>query len=107
LQQIKFKSQFLRQIANGQKTQTRRFINLFKKPYEVGDTLQIENSFIRLEITSVKCEFLQEISQEDAKREGFDSARDFLNAWDCLYPHQSSAGESFLVWVYEFKRKEA
>ena len=55
---------------------------------------------IWLEVTNVRCERLQQITEEEAIREGFDTRRKFLNTWDELYTEHS---ENSFVWIYEFK----
>jgi len=73
-------------------------------------------SRITLEITSIRVERLQDISEEDAEAEGIDylrsipdvdetlSAKELFSAlWDSVY---HSWGENPWVWVIEFKRVE-
>lgn len=73
-------------------------------------------SRILLEITNVRVERLNEISNEDAKAEGYPAelAADggyydpflwFRNLWDGIYPEQSFKHNPW-VWVIEFKRIE-
>ncbi len=71
-------------------------------------------SRILLEITNVRVERLNDISNEDAKSEGYPAelAADggyydpflwFRNLWDGIYPEQSFKHNPW-VWVIEFKR---
>jgi hypothetical protein len=71
-------------------------------------------SRILLEITNVRVERLNDISNEDAKAEGYPAelAADggyydpflwFRNLWDGIYPEQSFKHNPW-VWVIEFKR---
>ncbi|MCW1434371.1 hypothetical protein OLN68_09540 [Citrobacter freundii] len=73
-------------------------------------------SRITLEITSVRVERLSNISQADAKAEGYPSERAadggsldpwlwFRGLWDGIYPDQSFKVNPW-VWVVEFKRVE-
>jgi hypothetical protein len=76
-----------------------------------------EFSRLTLEITDIRIESLQDISEEDAKAEGFESlilhedgedvcvlrSKDvFFETWDALYG-QTENEEAPLVWVIEFK----
>ena len=58
-------------------------------------------SRLTLEVVSVRVERLADISEADAKAEGYASASEFLGApWAC------SVGPNPWVWVVEFKRVE-
>lgn len=59
-------------------------------------------SRITLEVVSVRVERLADISDADAKAEGYASASEFLGA-----PWAVSVGPNPWVWVVEFKRVEA
>ena len=43
-------------------------------------------SRILLEITDIKCELLREISEDDAKREGFETRQEFLGYFEKINP---------------------
>ena len=71
---------------------------------------------IRLEITDVRVERIQDISEEDAKAEGLTTRVDgrmpsgypasdaFADIWDKIYPGSWEANS--WVWVYSFRRIE-
>ncbi len=60
-------------------------------------------SRITLEITDVRVERLRDMTEEDAKAEGFKSVGDFVETWDEIYEDQQWSDNPW-VWVYEFKR---
>jgi len=75
-----------------------------------------EASRITLEITGVRVERLQDISEKDARAEGYPANRAadggnsdpwlwFRDLWDGIYPEQSFKANPW-VWVIEFKRVE-
>lgn len=63
-------------------------------------------SRITLEITAVRVERLQDISEEDSKREGFPDVVHFYELWTILNGKESWRANPW-VWVLEFKRVEA
>jgi len=63
-------------------------------------------SRITLEITAVRVERLQDISEEDAKREGFPDVVHFYELWTILNGKESWRANPW-VWVVEFKVAQA
>lgn len=72
-------------------------------------------SRITLEITSVRVERVQEITEEDAKNEGIDNhesdyhfrnIQEFKKLWDSIYSEKYPWNSNPWVWVIEFKRVE-
>jgi len=63
-------------------------------------------SRIILEITNIRVERLQEITEEDAKREGCQTIIHFYEVWNTINPppHKPHFGTNPWVWVIEFKR---
>lgn len=72
---------------------------------------------LTLEITSVRVERLNDISNDDAKAEGYPAEREadgascdpwlwFRDLWDGVYPEQTFKDNPW-VWVIEFKRAGA
>lgn len=55
-----------------------------------------------LGVADVRIERLQDISEEDARAEGFGSRAEFLAAWASIYGDESLAANPW-VWVTEFK----
>ena len=62
-----------------------------------------EAARIFLKVTNVRVERLQDITEEQAKKEGFSSRDDFINAILKMYPE---ATINSYVWVIEFERCE-
>ena len=61
---------------------------------------------IRRRVFSVAVERLQDISAEDAAREGFATRHDFLCAWDDIYMNRNAcAALNPWVWRIEFSRE--
>ncbi len=64
-------------------------------------------SRIQLIITSIRAERLQEITKQEAKREGFNGVAFFLAAWDSMYSKRPRfwSDASPWVWRIQFERK--
>lgn len=100
--------------------------------YEIGDTITVEGTDIRLTVTAIRCERLNDISEEDALAEGVWKSGDdthpylchdltqdgyswacstamgaFESVWQDLYPDgPKSWTANPAVWVVEFERLE-
>ena len=61
---------------------------------------------IWLEVIDVRAERVQDISEADAKAEGFESVYDFLTYFYEVNKHKIPAGSSPWVFAYTFKRVE-
>ena len=77
-----FLPELLQKIKTGEKTETRRLFKVFKK----GDILKAvsrkdEKDFVFIKIVSCKKDNVFNITEEDAKKEGFESVEDFLKTW--------------------------
>jgi hypothetical protein len=57
---------------------------------------------IFLEVTSVRCEKLWDMTSKDARKEGTTHPERFFGEWYVIYPEEDNP----FVWVYEFKRCE-
>lgn len=113
------------QVLAGEKTQTRRVVKDGDTPVYEGDDLvavmqngrlkwrvgktyavqpgRNEASVARIEVTHLKQETAAEVSAEDARREGYESVKAFLDMWREIYGE--NAGES-TVWVISFRLVE-
>ena len=61
---------------------------------------------IWMEVLDVRAERVQDISEADAKAEGFESVHDFLTYFYEVNKHKIQAGSSPWVFAYTFKRIE-
>jgi hypothetical protein len=101
-----FKRPLLNKILKGEKTQTRHPINRKKgiPDYHVSQKVGMRAGYTKFEayviITKKFRQKLGDISEEDARKEGFASVEDFKQTWIKLY---GSWKPSIVVWVYEFK----
>ena len=130
---IKFTSEMIGAILGHEKTQTRRLVkpqpaNGEQPPpkYQIGDILWIESTDVLLEVTAIRMERLNDISEDDADAEGvlacdgmFDDADycriakeigsgigdlkpAFVQLWQSIYGPDSWSQNPW-VWVIEFK----
>ena len=60
-----------------------------------------EAARIFLEVTDLRVERVQDITEEDALKEGFSSRLDFRATWNSIY---NNWNENPYVWVIEFER---
>jgi hypothetical protein len=101
---ILFKPQHVPMILEGRKTQTRR---LGKKRWNVGSAHQAKTSlfgerFAWLVITGVRKEKLCDISDEDVRREGYETRAGYYDAFVAINRLGTyTLGE--LVWVVDFR----
>lgn len=67
-----------------------------------------EAARIFLRVTDVRVERLQDITEEQARREGTKSKRDFIRVWNNTIPDKDSQSLAWSanpwVWVYEFEQ---
>ena len=130
---IKFTSEMIGAILDHEKTQTRRLVkpqptNGEQPPpkYQIGDILWIESTDVLLEVTAIRMERLNDITEDDAEAEGvhacdgmFDDADYcriakeigsaigdlkpcFVQLWQSIYGPDSWSQNPW-VWVIEFK----
>ena len=103
---ILFKKEFIPKILDGTKTQTRR---LGKKRWNVGSIYQCKCSwfgkpFAKVEILSVQQEVLDNISENDARAEGFKNRHlFFLRFWAISKVSDFSELRECKVWVIKFR----
>ena len=74
---IKFTSEMIGAILSHEKTQTRRLVKPQptdgERPplkYQIGDILWIESTDVWLEVTAIRMERLNDITEDDAEAEG-------------------------------------
>lgn len=109
---ILFKPEHVEPILSGRKTQTRR---LGKKRWNAGSVHQCytrppftrggAEPFCRVRITEVRSEVLEDISEADARAEGYPDSEEFMEAFERINPSvYDPVSCSFLrVWVVTFE----
>jgi len=98
--------------------QTATVYMTIKCPYgNIGDTLTIKDTDIRLKITNIRLERLQTITEEDTRAEGYDELQEGVKFWGNGVHFPSLWDEFYFdigfgwftnpwVWVIEFVREE-
>ena len=92
-----------REVYSGRKTATRR---IQRYPAEVGMRMRAvfpSYSIVDLHITAVYSQKLGDMSEDDAKREGYQCLDTFKKAWAQTHPREGWDGERN-VWVIEWKK---
>jgi len=96
-----FKRRFIPQILAGEKTQTRR---PSKPGVREGGTYTLRAGYTptshRITVTRVYTQRLGDVSQEDARMEGFGCVGEFMEAWESIY---RSWSPDQAVYVVEFR----
>ena len=100
-----FKRDLLEKVLSGLKTQTRR---LHTKTLRKGKIYALKKNWIEntgkyIKITKVYPQKLSDITQEEAKKEGFSSLDKFREAWIRI---NGSWDPEMIVTVYEFELAE-
>lgn len=99
---ILFKPYHVPMILAGNKTQTRR---KWKRPrVKVGNVYQARTalfgkSFAHLRVKRIHHEILKDISEADARAEGYAGRHAFITRWEMGFGKASD-----LVWAVEFER---
>lgn len=101
-----FKPELVEKILVGEKTETRRKANPDgSQRYRPGRTYAVqpgrtEKGVARIRVLSAEREALEEITEEGARREGFEDLAAFFDYWRGLYGKVSHSQE---VWVIRFE----
>lgn len=89
---ILFRDEHVAMILSGEKTQTRRtWAHPRVKPGKVYQArrvkamMQKDGTFARLKVLAVRAERLGEISEADARAEGYPSREAYFEAWRRIY----------------------
>jgi len=101
------KRKHIQKILHEEKTQTRR---THKHTWKIGEVYALRDQWFRkpqgyILITRKFRQRLGEISLEDVKKEGYNSLKEFCNAWEEINGKGSWDPEQ-TVTVYEFKNVE-
>jgi hypothetical protein len=97
-----FKKEYIPLITNGSKTATRR---PSRPMVRVGGTYRLRVDFFSylpetIKVKKIYRQRLEDMTEEDASKEGYASLEDFMDDWTKLY---SSWDEGKAVWVVEFE----
>jgi len=100
-----FKRELLDLVISGKKTQTRR---RHKNPLKEKQKYVIKRNWYKnteqyIQITKVYPQKLGDVSEEEAKKEGFSSLDEFRDAWIRI---NGSWDPEMVVTVYEFELAE-
>lgn len=101
-----FKRNILKKVLEGKKTVTRRPVERKRgrRIYEIGEKVGITNRYKKpdnfIVITRKSRQVLGDMTEEDARKEGFESLEEFQKAWKRIYGEYNPKQ---VVWVYEFK----
>ena len=107
-----FKRYLLEKILSGEKTQTRRPIKRKKGRaiWEVGKQVGVRNGYKPfVAYVTIKRRYRQKLGQitdKDARKEGFANVDEFKQAWIQIYGNWKP---NEIIWVYDFelaKRKK-
>jgi hypothetical protein len=99
MSQIHFHSDFYEDIKNGVKTQTARFDEAVPK-LGTGEAIFDDKPSIAIDITKVKHKNFDSLSQEEIKKDGFDSKQELWSVLRGFYPHLKQTDPLLLI---EFK----
>ena len=95
-----FKRPLLIKVLSGEKTQTRRK----RRPnVKVGGDYRLRKGYswlqTRITVTGLRRQRLGDVTPDDARREGFDTLAEFMDAWTGIYGGWDPDQE---VWVVDF-----
>lgn len=104
-----FKPEHVEMILAGRKTQTRR---AWKRPmakvggvYKVRTKLMTPEYHCKIEVTAIRKERLGDITEEDARKEGYASISEYYDVWERING-RGSWNPNQEVYVIDFRRHD-
>jgi len=100
---LTFQARYIPLILEGRKTQTRRLSG--EPGPSLGDIVPLRMPWKKrthglIEITNIRMQRLEDITQEEAEKEGFRTLQEFKKAWGRIY---GSMNGREIIMVYEFR----
>jgi len=103
--QLGFVIEHVKKIKSGTKTTTLRTLGSTKE-FRVGDILNVNHGAedFRLKITKIGTKKLYALTDEDARKEGFRSIDELMEAWETTY--RKNWNPDYVVRIIEFEKIE-
>ncbi|MCE9603316.1 MAG: ASCH domain-containing protein [Planctomycetia bacterium] len=89
-------------VIDGRKTQSRRIVGERLHSWRIGQSYALQpgrgkKAIARIVVTAVRRELLGEITEADAKAEGYDSVADFVSVWESMHGAYDPDTEVFVI----------